>query len=163
MIDSGASSTIMPRCVADQLGLKYDPLTKHVLQLDGTSVTIVGVIKGLKMALHACLGCTMIQDISMVELPTHFSLSLSRDFTAQLGGYIASVWSYMFFKTRYGTKASIKAEPLSEFYIETYTPSPINKDCISKEEDEGYMSHEHATSLVEVPDLLLDESANSVF
>ena len=59
MIDSGASSTIMPRCVANQLGLKYEPLIKHVLQLDGTSVTIVGVIKGLKMALHACLGCTV--------------------------------------------------------------------------------------------------------
>ena len=90
MIDSGASNTIMARCVAAQLGLRYEPLIKHVLQLDGTSVTIVGVIKGLKMALHACLGCTMIQDIFVVELPAHFSLCLSRDFTAQLGGYISS-------------------------------------------------------------------------
>ena len=90
MIDSGASSTIMPRCVAHQLGLKYDPLIKHVLQLDGTSVTTVGVIKGLKMALHACPGCTMVQDISVVNIPAHFALCLSSDFTAQLGGYIAS-------------------------------------------------------------------------
>ena len=30
MIDSRASSSIMPRCVADQLGMKYEPMIKHV-------------------------------------------------------------------------------------------------------------------------------------
>ena len=90
MIDSGASSSIMPRCVADQACLKYEPMIKHVLQLDGTLVIIVGIIKGLRMALHACPSCTVTQDISIVELPSHFSICLSRDFTTQIGGYIAS-------------------------------------------------------------------------
>ena len=60
MIDSGASSSIMPKCLAGQLGLKYEPMLKHVLQLDGTSITIVGVVKGLKIELHAFLGYTII-------------------------------------------------------------------------------------------------------
>ena len=89
IIDSGASSSIMSRCVVDQLGMEYEPMIKHVLQLDGTLVTIVGIIKVLKMALHACPSCTMTQDISIVELPPHFAICLSRNFTALIGGYIA--------------------------------------------------------------------------
>ena len=81
MIDSGASNSIMPRCVVDQLGLKYEPMIKFVLQLDGNSVTIVGILKIFKMALHECLGCTVTQDISIVELPPHFVIYLSKDST----------------------------------------------------------------------------------
>ena len=43
MINSWARSLIMLRCVADQLGMKYEPMIKHVLQLDGTLVTILGI------------------------------------------------------------------------------------------------------------------------
>ena len=89
MIDSGSSSSVMPRCVVDQAGLKYEPMIKQVLQLDGTLVIIVGIIKGLRMALHACPSCTVTQDISIVELPPHFSICLSRDFISQIGGYVA--------------------------------------------------------------------------
>ena len=31
MIDSGASSSVMPRCVADALGMKYEPIIRDVL------------------------------------------------------------------------------------------------------------------------------------
>lgn len=81
MIDSGASSSIIPRCIADQLGMKYEPMIKHVLQLYGTLVTILGILKGIKMSLHACPNCIVTQDISIVELLPHFTICLSRDFT----------------------------------------------------------------------------------
>ena len=90
MINSGASTSIMPRCVADQVGLKYEPMIKQVIQLGGLSMIMIGIIKGLRMELHASLDCTITQDISIVELPPHFSIFLSRDFTAQIEGYIAS-------------------------------------------------------------------------
>ena len=41
MVDSGASNSIMPRCVANHLGMKYEPMIKHVPQLDGTLVTTI--------------------------------------------------------------------------------------------------------------------------
>ena len=113
------------------------------------------------MAWHASPSCTIIQDISIFELPPHFSICLSRDFTAQIGGYIASNWSYMFFRTRYGTKASIKAEPLALDHIETYTPSPINMNCTIRDEDEEDAIHEHTTPLAEVPEYLIDEWAST--
>ena len=136
-------------------------MIKNVLQLDGTLVTIVGIIKGLRMALYAHPICTITQDIPIVELPPHFSICLSRDFTTQIAGYIASNWSYLFFRTRYGTKTSIRVEPLALNHIETYIPSPINAYCKSCEEDDGYTFHEHATSLAEVTNYLLDEWANN--
>ena len=141
--------------------MKYELMIKHVLQLDGTSVIIVGIINSLRMTLHACPCCTVTQAISIVELPTHFSICLSRDFTTQIGGYIAPDWSFLFFKTRYGTKTSIRVRPLVLDHIEAYIPSPINVDYTSHEEDEGYTFHEHATPLAEVPNYILDEWANA--
>lgn len=110
------------------------------------------------MALCTCPSCTVIQDISIVELPPHFSICLSMDLTTQIGGYIAFDWSYMFFRTIYGTKDSIKTLN----HMETYTPSPVNMNCTIHEEDEGCITHEHATLLIEVSDYLLDEWANTL-
>ena len=63
----------------------------------------------------------------------------------------------MFFRTRYGTKASIKAEPLVLHHIEPYTPNLINMNCTILEIDENDTANEPATSLDETPDFLLDE------
>ena len=86
---------------------------------------------------------------------------MSRGFKAQIGRYIASDYSYLFFRTTYGTKISIKAKNLALDHIETYTPSPINVDYIAHKEDEGYVAHEHTTPLEDVHDYLLDESATT--
>ena len=149
MINSGASNSIMPRCVADHLGMKYEPMIKHVIQLDGTLVTIVGTLKGLKMVLHACPTCTIVIDISIVELPILLDIFLSRDFTSEIGGYITSNWSYMLCIARYRTKTLD--------HIETYSPSPINMNFTIHDEDEENTIHEHTTPLVEALDYLLDE------
>ena len=74
------------------------------------------------MALHACLGCTVTQDISVAKVKPHFAICLSRDFTTQIGGYISSDWSYMSFRTRYGAKASIRVEPLASIIL---NPTPL--------------------------------------
>ena len=109
------------------------------------------------MTLHACPGYIVIQDMSIVEVSLYFSICLSKDFTTQIGGYIASNWSYMFFRTRYQTKSSIRVEHLSLNHMEMYTPSPININCTIFDEGEEYTSHKHTTPLVEVPDYILDE------
>ena len=70
-------------------------------------------------------------------------------------------WSYMFFRTRYGTKASIKAEPLVLHHIEPYTPNLINMNCTIVEIDENDMENEPTTSLAEIPTFILDEWANA--
>ena len=73
MIDPGASSSIMPKCVADLMDIKYDPMVSDVLKLDGGYLKTIGVLKNIEMALHACPGWTFTQDISVVDVKTHFS------------------------------------------------------------------------------------------
>ncbi|KAH9293824.1 hypothetical protein KI387_040972, partial [Taxus chinensis] len=95
MIDSGASSSVMPKQIADQLGLQYETISKGVVQLDGTAVTTVGVIRNLNLTLHACPNVVVLQDVSVIDLPPLFALCLSRDFTAKIGGYLSADWSHM--------------------------------------------------------------------
>ena len=52
MIDSGATSSVMPKKIADQLGLKYKMLEKGVVQLDGIAIETVGIVKNLDLTLH---------------------------------------------------------------------------------------------------------------
>lgn len=109
MVDSGASSSVMPKEIADKLGLKYQPLEKGVVQLDGIAVNTLGIIKGLNLTLHASPNFVVPQDICIIDLPPYFSMCLSRDFTAKIGGYLSADWSHMLFRTRYGTKFTIKS------------------------------------------------------
>ena len=48
MIDSGASSSVMPRCVVDALEIKYEPIVKDVLQLNGSTVKTIGILRNEK-------------------------------------------------------------------------------------------------------------------
>ena len=100
MIDLGASSSMMPSYVADALEMKYEPNVRDVLQLDGSTLKTVGILRNVEMALHACPSCIVTQDISIAKVKPHFFFCLSRDFTTQIGGYISSDWSYMFFRKK---------------------------------------------------------------
>ena len=137
------------------------PIVRDVLQLDGSTVKTKGILRNLEMALHACPGCTITQDISDVEVKPHFSIYLSRDFTTQIGGYISFDQSYMSFRTRYGDESSIKVEPLSLHHTKPYTPNLINMNCTILEMDENEIVNEPTTSLAQIPDFLLDEWANA--
>ena len=67
----------------------------------------------------------------------------------------------MFFRTRYGAKASIRAEPLALHHTEPYTPNLINMNCTILEMDENDIVNEPTTSRAKIPDFLLDEWANA--
>ena len=68
-------------------------MTKWVTQLDGSSFRTIGVFKNLKVTLHAFPSYTILQDIFVIDLPTHSTICLSKDFTAKIsGGCIAANW-----------------------------------------------------------------------
>ncbi|KAH9304451.1 hypothetical protein KI387_008855, partial [Taxus chinensis] len=58
----------------------YEPTERSVLQLDGTVTNTVGIIKNLEVTLHACPNVSILQDVTVVDLPPYFALCLSRDF-----------------------------------------------------------------------------------
>ena len=77
MIDSGATSSVMPKKIADQLGLKYETLEKGVVQLDGTTIEMVGIMRNLDLTLHYCPSFSTPMDIYIIDLPPYFSICLS--------------------------------------------------------------------------------------
>ena len=113
MVDSRATSSVMPKKIADQLGLRYQPIERGVVQLDGTSIGTIGLIKDASLTLHACPNFSIHQDIYVIDLPPYFAICLSRDFTAKIGGYLSFDWSHMLFRTRYSTKVTIKTKLLA--------------------------------------------------
>lgn len=99
--------------------------------MDGTKIKMVGIIKAFSLVLHACPNVTVLQNVSIIDLPPHFALCLSRDFTTKIGGYLSVDWSNMIFRTRYGAKAMIISEPIADFHIEPHVPNPINVNCLA--------------------------------
>ena len=63
----------------------------------------------------------------------------------------------MLFRTRYGTKVTIKFEFLARNHIEPYIPSSVNANFLAFDEEEHDIPVEARTQLKYVPDMLLDE------
>lgn len=89
MIDSGASTTAMPKQIVEALGLNYEPMKRGVMQLDGNKVETIGVIKALPLTLSACPSITVSQDTMIIDVPPMFGLCLSQEFTSKVGGYLS--------------------------------------------------------------------------
>lgn len=157
MIDSGASSSIMPKELANKLGLNYEPVSRGVVQLDGTIVKSVGVVKYIGFTLHTCPNFVIPQNMYISDLPPHFVIFLSRDFITKLGGYLSTDWSHLFFRTRYGTKETIKSEPQFTCHLEPYTPSPINVDLVVHDHEELPPIQDPETLVQGILDVKLDE------
>lgn len=112
MIDSGAITTVMPKKIVEVLNIKYEPLSKGVMQLDGNRVQTMGLIKSLPLTLFACPSVTMSQEVVVIGIPPIFGLCLSRDFTTKIRGYLSLAWSHLILRTQHGAKLKILSEPL---------------------------------------------------
>lgn len=51
MIDYGASTTVMPKQITELLNIKYEPLNRGVMQLNGNKVHTIGLIRSLPLTL----------------------------------------------------------------------------------------------------------------
>lgn len=78
----------------------------------------------------------MLQDISVIDLPAYFAICLTTEFVANIGSYLSFDWSHVLFRTRYGTKVTIRVEHVANDHVEPYTPSPINMNYTLHEEKE---------------------------
>ncbi|KAH9316111.1 hypothetical protein KI387_024738, partial [Taxus chinensis] len=79
------------------------------------------------------------------------------DFTTKIGGYLSTNWSHMLFRTRYGAKATIRSEPIVDYHIESYVPSPINANCLAFDQEDLLNTSEVDTKVGCIPDLTLNE------
>jgi hypothetical protein len=95
MVDSGASSNVMPWSVCQKINAEVQPSTLKIIQLDRTSVKVIGELKNVLIRLSSNPKVHQVIDIIVVDIPEVYGLFLSRDWSEQLHGYFATDWSHL--------------------------------------------------------------------
>ena len=92
MVDSGASSNVMPLSVCKKLNGKYVPSNSQITQLDRKNVKVIGEMKDVLVRIACNLSVYQIIDIIVADIPDAYGMFLSRDWSQQLNGFFATDW-----------------------------------------------------------------------
>jgi hypothetical protein len=95
LVDSGASSNIMPYSVCLQINAKPQKSAIQIVQLDRTRVKVLGELKDVLIRLSSNSKVFQIIDIIVVDIPDAYGLILSRDWSEKLHGYFSTDWSHL--------------------------------------------------------------------
>jgi ribonuclease HI len=95
MVDSGASSNVMPWSVCQKINAEVEPSSLKIIQLDRTDVKVMGELKNVLIRLSSNPKVHQFIDIIMVDIPEVYGMFLSRDWSEQLHGYFATDWSHL--------------------------------------------------------------------
>jgi hypothetical protein len=95
MVDSGASSNVMPWSVCQKINTEVEPSSLKIIQLDRTDVKVMGELKNVLIILSSNPKVHQVIDIIVVDFPKVYGMFLSRDWLEQLHGYFATDWSHL--------------------------------------------------------------------
>jgi hypothetical protein len=95
MVDSGASSNVMPLKVCEKLNVKPETSDIQIIQLDRTRVKVIGELKNVLIRMYANPKIHQTIDIIVVDIPDNYGMLLSRDWSVMLNGYFAIDWSHL--------------------------------------------------------------------
>jgi len=95
LVDSGASSTVMPYVVAKRIHAIPEKIGTLIIQLDKTNVKVIGELKDVLIQKATKPLYTQIVDIVEVDIPKAYGMLLSRDWSAKLNGYSSTDWSHL--------------------------------------------------------------------
>jgi ribonuclease HI len=95
MVDSGASSNVMPWSVCQKINVEVEPSSLKIIQLDRTDVKVIGELKHVLIRLSSNPKVHQVIDIIVVDIPEVYGLFLRRDWSEQLHGYFAMDWSHL--------------------------------------------------------------------
>jgi hypothetical protein len=95
MVDSGVSSNVMPWSVCQNINAEVQPSSLKIIQLDRTSVKVIGELRNVLIRLSSNPKVHQVIDIIFVDIPEVYGSFLSRDWSEQLHGYFATDWSHL--------------------------------------------------------------------
>jgi hypothetical protein len=95
MVDSGASSNVMPWSVCQKINAEVEPSSFKIIQLDRTDVKVIGKLKNVLIRLSSNPKVHQVIDIIVLDIPEMYGMFLSRDWSEQLHGYFAMDWSHL--------------------------------------------------------------------
>ena len=94
MFDSGASHSLMPKAIMENLGVDITKPYKDLYSFDSRKVKCLGQIKYLIVSLAQIPAKSMVMDVRVVDIPVKFGMLLSRSCTTKLKGTIQKDMSY---------------------------------------------------------------------
>jgi hypothetical protein len=100
LVDSGASSNIMPYSICQRINIVPQLTTTRIIQLDRSDVKVRGELKDVHIVLASDPRVHQVIDIVVVDIPDSYGLLLSRDWSAKLQGYFSTDWSHLWFHTK---------------------------------------------------------------
>jgi hypothetical protein len=97
LVDSGASSNVMPLSICKKLNATPLKSDKHVIQLDRTQVKVIGELKYVMIRIATHPKFVQVIDIIVVDIPEAYGMLLSRDWSEKLNGYFSTDWAHLWF------------------------------------------------------------------
>ena len=95
MVESGASSNVMPLSISQKINAKVNPSDMKITQLDRTYVTVVGDLKDVLIRLSSNPKVHQVIDIVIAYIPEVYGMFLSRDMFEQIHGCFFIDWSHL--------------------------------------------------------------------
>ena len=118
LVDLGASVNVMPWSVCKKINGQPKPSTWQVIQLDRTTVKVIGEMEDVLIRLSADERVCQYIEIVVADIPDAYGLVLSRYWAARLDGYFASDCSHLWFPYK-GSPNQIKVlrEPQMKYNV----------------------------------------------
>jgi hypothetical protein len=95
MVDSGASSNVIPYVMCQKLNVEPKKCDIQIVQLDRSNVKVIGELKNVLIRLAFNPKVHQVIDIIVVDIPEAYGLLLSRDWSEKLNGYFSTDWSHI--------------------------------------------------------------------
>jgi hypothetical protein len=95
LVDSGASSNVMPLSICKKLNATPTKSDTHIIQLDRTKVKVIGELKDVMIQIASNPKFHQVIDIIIVDIPEAYGMLLRRDWSEKLHGYFSMDWSHL--------------------------------------------------------------------
>jgi hypothetical protein len=95
LVDSGASSNVMPLSICKKLNVVPLKSDKHVIQIDRTQVKVMGELKDVMIIIATHPKFVQVIDIIVEDIPRAYGFLLSRDWSEKLNGYFSTDWVHL--------------------------------------------------------------------
>ena len=90
MVDSGASSNVMPLSVCKKLNATWKTCPIQILQLHRSKLKVIGWMRNVLLRLFADPRIHQTIDIVIADIPETYGMWLSQDWSEKLKGYFAT-------------------------------------------------------------------------
>ena len=90
LVNSGASSNVMPLSICKKLSAAPVKSDKHVIQLNRTRVKVIGEMKDVMIIISTHPKFVQVIDIIVVDILEAYGILLSRDWSEKLNRYFST-------------------------------------------------------------------------